>query len=956
MAMSMATGAMGSLLPKLLELLKDEYKLKKKVRDGVESLEKEMRSMEAALQVLGEVPREQLDVQVKLWAGEVRELSFKMEDVVDKFLVHVDDGSKPAAKSDKLKLLTKKMAGLFTRGKARHEIADAIKDINKQVQEVAGRRARYNIDNVIDRPAAVTPIDPRLGALYTEVTELVGIAGKRDQEIMKLLSEGGDMAKKNLKIISVVGFGGMGKTTLVKTVYEKIEGDYDCTAFVPVGRKAEAKTVFTNILLNLGMNGSELIMLNEKLLIDKLREFLKNKRYLIVIDDIWDEELWRVIKCAFSSSNNFGSRLITTTRIVSVCESCCSSTNDSIYIMEPLSDEDSERLFYKRIFSLESGCPPEFEEVSRDVLKKCGGVPLAIITIASLLASGKQVKPKNEWDALLESIGRGLTENRSAKEMIRILSFSYYDLPSHLKTCLLYLSMFPEDSEIMKDQLIWMWIAESFVQRGKEKTSLFEVGETYFNELVNKSLIQPVYDEFGFLYACRVHDSVLDLICSLSSEVNFVTIVSGTSDTMSSEGIVRRWSLQNARKEEGQTMPPRSESIGQARSVVTFAPAFDLMPPLSSFVVLRVLDLNLDGYGGTMEDHLNLQELGSLLHLRYLRLSGRGFADLPEDIGKLKFLQVLVLPRGPRLPSTVIKLTMLMCLRINSGRFQLPDGVGNLRSMEVLNKINVGSVSIVQELGNMHVLRELNIQFERLELVQAFVESLGNMRKIQRVEISAKCEGEVPMDLLGGNWMPPPSLREFGMLQGVSFSTMPAWKPSDLSQLSLLGILHLKELQQEDLRFLGRLPALRRLGIKSDKQRPLLFAAEGFRCLERVSLLSKSSSQILFQPGALPKAELVWLDIGLCAAKEDAAGNSGDWFDMGMGNLPFLRDVNVELFRSGVTVREAKQAQASLENALRAHPKRPAFSIYFDEDIPEDACDEDVYMKGVECSKDQESK
>lgn len=95
------------------------------------------------------------------------------------------------------------------------------------------------------------------------------------------------MAKKNLKIISVVGFGGMGKTTLVKTVYEKIGGDYDCKAFVPVGRKAEAKTVFTNILLNLGMNGSELIMLNEKLLIDKLREFLKNKRYHLSLTFSW---------------------------------------------------------------------------------------------------------------------------------------------------------------------------------------------------------------------------------------------------------------------------------------------------------------------------------------------------------------------------------------------------------------------------------------------------------------------------------------------------------------------------------------------------------------------------------------------------------------------------------------------------------------------------------------------
>ncbi|KAM3393281.1 hypothetical protein ACQJBY_014129 [Aegilops geniculata] len=942
--MNVATGAMGSLLPKLLELLGEEYKLQKGVREGVKSLEKEMRSMHVALRKVAEVPREQLDEQVKLWAGEVRELSFDMEDIVDKFLVHVDEGSEAAANSNKLKRLTKKMAGLFTKGKARHEIADAIKDINKQVQAVAERRARYNVDITVANLPTVTSIDPRLGAMYTEATGLVGIAGTRDQEIMKLLSEGDDMSKKNLKIVSVVGFGGLGKTTLVKTVYEKIEGDYDCKAFVPVGRKAEAKTVFTNILLNLGVNGSELIMLNEQLLIDKLREFLKKKRYLIVIDDIWDEELWTVIKCAFSSSNNFGSRLITTTRVVSVSESCCSSTNDSVYTMKPLSDDDSERLFYKRTFSLENGCPPEFEKVSRDILRKCGGVPLAIITIASLLASGQHVKPKNEWLVLLESIGRGLTENHSAKEMMRILSFSYYDLPSHLKTCLLYLSMFPEDSKIMKDQLIWMWIAESFVQCGKEKTSLFEVGETYFNELVNKSLIQPVYDDLGNVYACRVHDSVLDLICSLSSEENFVTIVNGTSDTMSSEGIVRRWSLQHARK-EGQTNPLKSESIGQVRSVVTFAPAIDLMSPFSRFVVLRVLDL--DGYYGTMEGHLNLQELGRLLHLRYLRLSGRRIAELPEEIGKLKFLQVLDLPRGTTLPSTVIKLTRLLCLRINGGRFQPPDGVGNLGSMEVLTKIKVDSVSIVKELGSMHRMRELNIRFQSSGLVEAFVESLGKLQTIQRVEISAKCEHEVSMDLLGEGWAPSSSLREFVMYKGVILSKLPAWNPYHLSQLSKL-LIRVGDVGQEDLEFLGRLPALRILWLLSVNQRPLVVGAEGFRCLEKVGLFSKSPSQILFQPGALPKAEEVWLKIGLRAAKEEAAGSGGDWFDLGIGNMPSLREVTVMFFRSGVTVGEAKQAEAAVEKALSAHPNRPTIEIVFEEFIPEDACDDDVYIKGEE--------
>nr|UBY07140.1 NBS-LRR disease resistance protein [Dasypyrum villosum] len=951
--MDLATGAMGTLLPKLLEVLREECKLPSSVREGIKSLEKEMKSMHLALCKVAEVPRERLDRQVKHWAGEVRELSFDMEDVVDKFLVHLHEGSEPAANSNKLKRLTKKMAGLFTKGKARHEIADAIEDINKQVQEVAKRRTMYNVDGIVASLPTVTSIDPRLGALYKEVTELVGIAGKRDQELMNLLLEGDDMSNKKLKIVSVVGFGGLGKTTLVKTVYDRIKGDFSCSAFVSVGRNAEARKVFIDILLDrnmkktcddLGINESQFILLNERQLIELLLEGLADKRYLIVIDDIWDPTLWTHINYAFSNSNNFGSRLITTTRIVSVSKLCCPSINDSVYKMKPLSDDDSKRLFFKRIFSQESGCPREFEEVSAGILKKCGGVPLAIITIASVLASGQKTNSLDEWHVLLESIGRGLTEDHSVDEMMRILSFSYYDLRPHLKTCLLYLGMFPEDREVMKDQLIWMWIAESFVQCGSANTSLFEVGETYFNELVNKSLIQPTYDDFGSVHGCRVHDSVLDLICSLSSEENFVTVVSGTGDTISSEGIVRRLSLQNGRKEEGQTRPLRCESIGQVRSVVTFAPAIDLMPPFLSFVVLRVIDLEFDG---TKEVHLNLQELGRLLHLRYLRLSGHSITELPEEIGKLKFLQVLILPRSTILPSTVTKLTRLMCLRSNGGRLQLPDGVGNLGSMEVLNKIKAGSVSIVQELGSMHRLRELNIQFESSEPLEAFVESLGKMPKIQRVEISVKCECEVSMDLSGEHWAPPASLQEFIMCKGVILSTLPAWNPYHLSQLSKV-IISVRDMRQEDLGFLGRLPGLRYLGLVSDNQRPLVIGAEGFRCLEKVGLVSKSPSQILFQPGALPKAERVVLFIGLRAAKEEAAGSGGDWFDMGIGNLPSLREVEVEFYRSGVTVGEAKQAEAALEKALRAHPNRPDIEIDFDEDIAEDARDEDVYIKDEE--------
>jgi hypothetical protein len=602
--------------------------------------------------------------------------------------------------------------------------------------------------------------------------------------------------------------------------------------------------------------------------------------------------------------------------------------------MEPLSVHDSQSLFYKRIFSHESECPSEFEELSKDILKKCAGVPLVIITIASLLASDQRVKPVDEWHVLFESIGRGLTEHPSVEEMLRILSFSYYDMPSHLKTCLLYLSMFPEDYMITKDQLIWMWIAENFVRCDKAGACAFDIGEAYFNELVNRNMIIPVYDGYGTtINGCQVHDMILDLICCLSSEDNFVTILNGTGHSMSSRSNARRMSLQNTIKGELETTPLGSVSTLQVRSIATYETAIDLMPSFSRFVVLRVLDLS--DCDLSHHDHLNLRELGSLLHLRYLGLANTGTSELPKEIGNLQFLQVLDVRRNvfTEVPSTVIKLRKLMCLFIDYDH-KLPDGLRNLTSLEVLHVVRCFSPSTVKELGSMVRLRKLGIEFEvmSLEMEETFVESLGKLSKIQSIQINHSFQnGANVMDILGERWVAPRTLQLFTTERDTVFSLLPAWIRSHLSQLSTLEI-SVKVVRQEDLDILGSLPVLCHLILWCKRQsRLLLVTVDEFRCLTVFNFFSDSPGQVVVQPGAMPKLAEFQLSISLRVAKEEAAG---DWFDLNIGNLPSLRHVTVYLYRSGLTVREAKQEGAALENSLRTIPKRPRFYTFFKPEIP----------------------
>ncbi|KAF7098075.1 hypothetical protein CFC21_099842 [Triticum aestivum] len=291
--MEVVTGVMRSLLPKLGELLMDEYNLHKRVKKDIRFLSRELESMHAALLKVGEVPRDQLDKQVKLWADEVRELSYNMEDVVDKFLVRVVSND-IGANSDGFVRLKKKMVSLFRKGKNHHRIADAIKDIKEQIQEVAARRDRNKVDGISLKHTGAATIDPRVQALYTDMTKLVGIYGNRDQELIKMLSLGDDdVSKKKHKIVlSIVGFGGLGKTTLAKAVYNKIKGGFHRRAFVSVGRNANVKKVFRDILIDLGKSNSKILTLDERQLIDEILKCFKNKRYLVVIDDIWDTNLW----------------------------------------------------------------------------------------------------------------------------------------------------------------------------------------------------------------------------------------------------------------------------------------------------------------------------------------------------------------------------------------------------------------------------------------------------------------------------------------------------------------------------------------------------------------------------------------------------------------------------------------------------------------------------------------
>jgi len=589
-SMELVSGAMGSLLPKLGELLKEEYGLPKGVRKKIQSLSRELEAAHAVLRKIGDVPPEQLDELVRLWARDVREASYDMEDIVETFLVRVDDGAEPADPHRRLRRLRKKVAGLFKKSKARRNISCLIQEIYEKLDEVAARRGRYTLDSIVPKPATATTIDPRILNLFKRATELVGIEGPRD-ELINMLSLGGDVdepSKKTMKVVSVVGFGGLGKTTLAKAVYDQLKPRFERSAFVPVGRNPDVKKVLRDILIDLDKGkyaNSDLMVLDEKQLIEELEEFIKEKRCFIVIDDIWDKESWKLIRCALQESN-CGSRVVLTTRTYEVAAQA-----DEEYKIQPLSRDNPEKLLYARILDGEGKCfdSPSAEACDK-ILKKCGGVPLAIITIASLLAS----KPGEDWSEVYNSIGFGHGANDDVQNTRKILSFSYYDLPSYLKPCLLYLSIFSEDQVIEKYSLIWKWIAEGFVHEEQAASiGLYELGERNFNELINRNMIQPVriYDDEEYVDGCRLHDMVFDLVRSLSSQENFVTVLDGDDERLKLPGsIAHRLVLQRIKEHSGGQLLANI-AVDKVRSFIASECDFGSSASCPRTPVLRVLDM-----------------------------------------------------------------------------------------------------------------------------------------------------------------------------------------------------------------------------------------------------------------------------------------------------------------------------------------------------------------------------
>ncbi|KAG6673033.1 putative disease resistance protein RGA4 [Carya illinoinensis] len=514
-----------------------------------------------------------------------------------------------------------------------------------------------------------------------------------------------------VNVIPILGMGGIGKTTLAQIVYndEKVQNFFDLKVWVYVSQHYDVETITKRILDSVASEKSKDKDLNW--LQGKLKERLHEKKFIIVLDNVWDEDYdkWTLL-CAPFKAGAPGSSIIITTRNENV-SLLVGAVTVTPYRLELLSKEACLSIFAQvALDATDFSAHSELKDISEDFVRKCKGLPLAVKAVGSLLRI-KQYP--NEWKKVLKSEIWDIDRDKEKSMLVPALMLSYHHLPIYLKRCFAYCSIFPKNYELEDTQLILLWMAEGLIQPRPNTVEMEDLGMEYVCDLLSRSLFQRSHNDKSRL---QMHELINDLAKSVAGDTCFrmEDIVEDHRDKGSLAKRARHSSWL-AGKYDG---IEKFEFVSNLRHLRTF---LHLMLPSSGncymsrdvpFQLLQKLRnlraLSFRAYCITELPH----SIRNLKHLRYLDLSETLIRSMPESITTLYNLQTLLLEKCfhlKNLPSTFGNLVNLRHLNIQ-GAIHLEGmhmQIGKLTGLRTLSNMVVGkdSCSGIKELGSLRHLR-----------------------------------------------------------------------------------------------------------------------------------------------------------------------------------------------------------------------------------------------------------
>ncbi|XP_048495331.1 putative disease resistance RPP13-like protein 1 [Beta vulgaris subsp. vulgaris] len=788
------------------------------------------KSMLRVRRVINDAEQKQdTDPDVKNWVNEVKHAVYDAEDLLDE--IHTETLRKrmeSGNSSQVISSITATFGRMVSVLDPFHQgTVSKIHIISKRFEGFSQLIDVLHLKSGLENPRVLS--SSRLTSSFVDESMICGRDSEKELFIQLLqdgvpktdergsLIKGSRFPEGSIRTFAIIGMPGIGKTTLAQLIFNdpRVDAIFDFKSWTCVPEVFDVIKIMKSILNLLLEPNQHLEDLESNQ--TSLRKRVAKKRILIVLDDVWDENMivagWQALLISLKSAAP-GSTIIVTTSNEDIAKML---RPFYIHLLRELSHDDCWTLFRMHAFGDPCAAPEvKLEATGRELVAKCGGLPLAIKALAGLLCFSSDAK---EWEIIKSS---NMWDFPSCKkEILPALLLSYNYLPPHLKRCFAYCSIFPKNYNFDKEKLVLLWMAEGFIEQERNgNRRLEDIGSIYFRDLLARSFFQMSYSKKNHFV---MHDLIHDLAAYIMGEFGLMLEPNISHVVM---GTPRHISLKQSKYETAERFGPTACTdrlrtflpIGSFSSQYRYYISTNLLHSMQMFGCLRLLSLS--GYSITSIP----PSIGSLKHLRYLDCSCTFIKELPESICDLLNLQTLLLYNCEQLsilPVMMRNLIHLRHLNIHGTCIEeMPEHIGRLSCLQTLTDFVASDShgSSIRELGELSQLRG-NLRISGLENVVAEADAFAaNLRgKEHLVELAlvqqddcsvTKRQHEQLMDVLK-----PHANLERLIIDHYEGKKFPNWIGDDT--FCNLKVLHLKHCTKcVALPSLGQLPVLTHLLIK----------------------------------------------------------------------------------------------------------------------------------------------